>query len=73
MGKRETTRRSRWAATARIAIALAALTPTVATAADYAPQQLAPAPVARTAVLVSSEPPREAAEWERLRRHHHHL
>jgi hypothetical protein len=73
MGKRETTRRTRWAAAARIAIALAALTPTVATAADHAPQHLAPAPAASVAVLASSEPPREAAEWERLRRHHHHL
>jgi hypothetical protein len=57
----------------RIAFALAALTPGVAVGADHAPTQLMPSSTASPTAIVAGEVPREAAEWERLRRHAHHV
>ena len=67
------TRRTLCLAAARIALALSALTPAPATAADRAHERLAPAPAARVSVLAAGQPSREAAEWARLRRHPTHL
>jgi hypothetical protein len=63
-------RRMRCSVALRIAFALAALTPATAAGADHAPEQLMPASAAPVVTLASGEPPRDAAEWERLRRHH---
>ena len=73
MGKHETTRRIRWSAAARIVLALAALTPAAHTGPDRAPEQLAPASAAHVIVVETRESKREAAEWERVRRHLAHL
>jgi hypothetical protein len=73
MGTRETTRRAkRCSAAVRIALALAALTPSVASGPELAPPQLVPASAARVSVVAERETPREVEEWERLRRHHAH-
>jgi hypothetical protein len=72
MVERETStarRRMRCFVAVRIAIALAALTPATAAGAERAPVQLMPASAAPVVTLASGEPPREVAEWERLRRH----
>jgi hypothetical protein len=72
MGKRETTRRTRCIAAVRIALALTALTPGVASGPEHAPPQLRPASAARVSAVAEHETPREVEEWERLRRHHAH-
>jgi hypothetical protein len=63
-------RRMRCCVAVRIAFALAALTPATAAGAQSAPVQLMPASAASVVTLASGEPPRDAAEWEHLRRHH---
>jgi hypothetical protein len=76
MGKRKTTPATRLtccSVVVRIALALAALTPAAATGADHAHETVTPAPTAHVTVLAASMPPREAAEWERVRRLHAHL